>query len=85
MEIIELALKKTTSRTNPSFDYIDKVITNWHDRKLSTVEEINNFLKEQKQKQKEIKNMESGKTNYQKYTDTETNQYSDLTKFYANV
>ncbi len=85
LETIEIALKKTTSRTNPSFDYIDKIITDWHDRKLNSAEEINQFLKEQKQKQKEIKNMEGGKTNVQKYTDTETNQYANLKKFYANV
>ncbi|MBQ9266830.1 MAG: DnaD domain protein [Clostridia bacterium] len=85
MEAIELALKKTTSKTNPSFDYIDKIITNWHERNLSTVDDISAFLKEQKQKQKEIKVMETGKPSIPKYSDTQTNQYNDLTKFYANV
>lgn len=86
LDIIEIALKKTTSKTNPSFDYIDKIITNWHDRNLTSVESITAFLKEQKQKQKEIKNMECGKQlPLQKYTDNETNQYEDLSKFYANV
>ena len=85
MEAIEIALKKTTSKTNPSFDYIDKIISSWHDRNLSTVDDINGFIKEQKQKQKDIKAMENGKINIPKYTDTETNQYNDLTKFYANV
>ena len=86
MDIIEIALKKTTAKTNPSFDYIDKIITNWHDRNLTSVESITAFLKEQKQKQKEIKNMECGKQlPLQKYTDNETNQYEDLSKFYANV
>jgi DnaD/phage-associated family protein len=35
LEIIEMALKKTTSKTNPSFDYIDKILTDWHERKLN--------------------------------------------------
>lgn len=85
MEAIEIALKKTTSKTNPSFDYIDKIITNWHDRNLSTVDDINGFIKDQKQKQKDIKAMETGNSGIQKYTDTTTNQYNDLTKFYANI
>ena len=45
MDIIELALKKTTSKSNPSFDYVDKLLTDWHDRKFTTTDEINNFLK----------------------------------------
>ena len=48
LEIIEMALKKTTSKTNPSFDYIDKILTDWHERNLNSVEAINTFIKEQK-------------------------------------
>ena len=44
MDAIELALKKTTSRTNPNFDYIDRIITDWHDRKLCTPESISSFI-----------------------------------------
>ena len=29
--------------------------------------------------------MENGNAVFQKYTDTQTNQYNDLTKFYANI
>ena len=35
MDIIEIALKKTTSKANPSFDYLDKLLTDWNDRKLN--------------------------------------------------
>lgn len=38
--IIELALKRTTSAVNPSFEYINKIITNWHDKGYKTKEEI---------------------------------------------
>ena len=31
MDIIEIALKKTTSKANPNFDYLDKLLTDWHD------------------------------------------------------
>ncbi|MBO5142890.1 MAG: DnaD domain protein [Clostridia bacterium] len=85
MDIIELALKKTTSKTNFSFDYIDKMITDWHEKSLLTTEDITAYLKEQKQKQKEMKNFDSQQMTIQKYVDTQTNQYNDLSKFYANL
>jgi DnaD/phage-associated family protein len=39
-EIIELALKKTTGKTNPSFKYINAIITDWHNNGLKNKEEI---------------------------------------------
>lgn len=83
MNIIEIALKKTTSKTNPSFDYIDKILSDWHDRNLNSVEEITTFLKEQKEKNKNIKNLTKSNT-MQSYKDNTTNQYNDLSKFYMN-
>ncbi len=84
LDIIEIALKKTTSKTNPNFDYIDKIISDWHERKLGTSEEINNFLKEQKQKQKDLKVQTNKVTSIQKFTDEGSNQFNDLSKFYMN-
>ena len=54
-DIIEIALKKTTSKVNPSFDYIDKLLTDWHDRGFKTPDQIQKFLSEMKQKTKDIK------------------------------
>lgn len=84
MEIIEIALKKTTSKTNFSFDYIDKMITDWHEKNLLTPDDVSSYLKEQKQKNKELKNIENQQMTI-KYVDDQTNQYNDLTKFYANL
>ena len=84
MDIIELALKKTTSKTNFSFYYIDKMITDWHEKSLFTADDVNAYLKEQKQKMKEMKNIDTQQMTIQKYVDTQTNQYNDLSKFYAN-
>src|SRR5690606_26493423 len=39
-EIIELALKKTTSKTNPNFNYIHSIITDWYKNGFKTKEEI---------------------------------------------
>jgi len=39
-EIIELALKRTTAISRPSFEYINKIITVWYEKGLRTKEEI---------------------------------------------
>lgn len=85
LDIIEIALKKTTAKTNPSFDYLDKIITDWHEKKLDSTETINNYIKEQKAKAKTMKAMvSSNQTVMQAYKDVTTNQYNDLSKYYSN-
>ena len=79
-EIIEIALKKTTSKANPNFDYLDKLLTDWHDREFKTEAEIQNFLSQLKQKKKEVKELEK-KTGYQNY---EQRKYDNLDSLYAN-
>ncbi len=39
-EIIELALRKTTAKTNPNFNYINSIISSWFTNGLKTKEEI---------------------------------------------
>lgn len=80
LDIIELALKKTTSKSNISFDYIDKILTDWHDRKLKTPAEVNSYLLETKNKNQNIKKLEkqTGYTNY------EQRERSNWDNFYAN-
>ena len=80
LKIIEIALKKTTSKFNPSFDYIDKLITSWHERGLKTPEAIEKFLLDSKQKNKDIKDLEK-KTNYNNYNQRSYDNFSNL---YAN-
>ena len=80
MDIIEIALKKTTSKSNPSFDYVDKLLTDWHDRKFTTTDEINNFLNEIKEINNSIKDLEK-KSGYNNY---EQRNYDDLSNLYAN-
>ena len=80
LDIIEIALKKTTAKSNPNFDYIDKLISDWHDRKFTNSNDINSFLLEFKEKRKNIKELEK-KSNYNNY---EQRNYSDLDSLYAN-
>ena len=79
-EIIEIALKKTTSKSNPNFDYLDKLLSDWHDRGFKTSAEIENFLSSLKQKKKDIKELEK-KTGYQNYNQR---KYDNLDNLYAN-
>lgn len=48
-EIIDLALKQTTKRTNPNFEYIHAIITDWYKNGLKTIEEIMTYSANKKQ------------------------------------
>ncbi|HBC85023.1 MAG TPA: DNA replication protein DnaD [Clostridiales bacterium] len=80
MDIIEIALKRTTSKANPSFDYLDKLLTDWHDRNFATPDDIQKFLNDMKQKNKNVKELEK-KSGYQNY---EQRNYDNLNNLYAN-
>lgn len=81
MDIIEIALKKTTSKANPNFDYLDKLLTDWHDRGFKTVNEVQAFLIELKQKNKDTKALEK-KTGYNQY---DQRKYDNLNSLYSNL
>lgn len=81
MDIIEIALKKTTSKANPNFEYLDKLLTDWHSRGFKTADEIQAFLKNMKEKNKNIKKLEK-ETGYDKY---EQRTYDNFDSLYANI
>lgn len=80
LDVIEIALKKTTSKANPNFDYLDKLLTDWHDRGFKTPNDVQAFLSEMKEKNKNIKKLEKD-TGYDKY---DQRSYSDLDSLYIN-
>ncbi|MBP3464364.1 MAG: DnaD domain protein [Clostridia bacterium] len=80
LEIIEIALKKTTSKSNISFEYIDKIISDWHDRNLKTVAEIQEYIKNSKIKQENIKDLKK-QTNY---NNSNQRSYDNFDNLYAN-
>ena len=82
IEIIDLALKKTTSKTNINFDYINAIITNWNERGLKTLAEVQEFSLAMKKKNQDIKNLEK-KTNYNNNSGTQRN-YDNLDNLFAN-
>lgn len=80
LDVIEIALKKTTSKANPNFEYLDKLLTDWHDRSLKTPNDVQSFLTQMKEKNKNIKTLEktAGYSNY------DQRNYNDLNSFYSN-
>ena len=81
MNVIELALKKTTSKQNTTFDYFNHIISDWHDRNLKTPDEIQEFLKQRKKQEKDIKDLKANVTK----SNHEQRQYDNLDFLYANV
>ena len=79
-EIIDIALKRTTSKANPSFDYIDKLLSNWNEHGFKTVTEIQDYMKELNEKNRKTKELEK-KTGFQSY---EQRNYDNLDSLYAN-
>ena len=80
MDIIEIALKRTTFKQNATFEYVNNVITNWHERNLKTPAEVNAFLEQRKKQEKSAKDLQVkvNKANY------EQRKYDNLDFLYAN-
>ena len=80
MDVIEIALKRTTYKQNPTFEYINNIITDWHERNLKTPAEINAFIEQRKKQEKSAKNLKSqvNKANY------DQRNYDNLDFLYAN-
>lgn len=80
MNIIEIALKRTTSKQNPNFEYINSIIKDWNEHNLKTPEEVNLYLE---QKAKQTKDVKTLKQNVSK-ANFEQRQYDNLDFLYAN-
>ena len=81
--IIDLALKKTTSKTNPNFNYINAIVKDWFDNNLKSKEDIVKYEASTKRtynKKTEKNSSVSQKDNFvqRKYKD----EYYD--KFFSN-
>ena len=80
MDVIEIALKRTTYKTSPTFEYINNVISDWYDRNLKTAKDVQEFLEKRKIQNKNVKKLEKqvSKAEY------EQRQYSNLEFLYEN-
>ena len=80
LNVIEIALKKTTSKSNPNFEYLNKLISDWFERNLKSPSDIQAYLLDEKNKSKNIKEL-AKKTGYNNY---EQRNYDNLDSLYAN-
>ena len=80
LSIIEIALKRTTLRSNPSFEYINNIIKDWNDRNLRTPIQINEFIEQRKKQAKDTKDLKK----QVKKESFEQRAYSNLSFLYAN-
>ena len=80
LSVIEIALKRTTLRSNPSFEYINNIIKDWNDRNLRTPVQVNQFLEQRKKQAKDTKELQK----QVKKETFEQRTYSNLNFLYAN-
>ena len=80
LNIIEIALKRTTLKSNATFEYFNNLITDWHDRNLKTSNEILAFIEQLSKQKKETKQLEKqvAKASF------DQRQYDNLAFLYAN-
>ena len=78
MDIIELALKKSTSKVNAGFDYYDKLLTDWHSKGLNSVYDINAHMASIYDKKSREKQIEKIAANQFEYTQSTFDSLSSL-------
>ncbi len=80
LNIIEIALKRTVFKSNPTFEYFNNIITDWHDRNLKTSNEILAFIEQRNKQKKDTKKLEKqvAKASF------DQRQYDNLAYLYAN-
>ena len=80
LNIIEIALKRTTLKANATFEYFNNLITDWHDRNLKSANEILAFIEQRNKQKKDTKQLEKqvAKASY------DQRQYDNLAFLYAN-
>lgn len=80
LDIIEIALKRSVYKSNPTFEYFNNIITNWHERGLKTPEEVYAFIEQREKQRKDTRQLEK-QVNKASY---EQRQYTNLSFLYAN-
>lgn len=80
-DIIEIALKRTTLKSNFNFEYLNTIITSWHENDLKTVDQINSFVDQKTKQEKDIKSLQKqvAKTGY------DQRNYDNLDHLYINT
>ena len=80
MDVIEIALKRTTFKQTPTFEYVNSLLSDWFEKGLRKPDEILTFINQRKKQAKSAKELKktSFNTNYIK------RNYDNLDFLYAN-
>lgn len=82
-DVIEEALKRTVTKPNPTLNYVNGILSNWHKKGYKTVKDIEEGENKTKTSGKSFaKSSSVSKTKYQNY---EQREYLDLESFYDNM
>ena len=82
-DMIEEALKRTVSKSNPSINYVNGILSNWYKKGYKEPKDLENDKKDEVSKIKSRSLIEDKKaTKYQSYSQRD---YSDLETYYDNV
>lgn len=68
MDIIEIALKKAASQNNIRFEYIDTLLTDWKQKELRSISEVQAYLQSIKDKDKKAKQISIAALEYTQST-----------------
>lgn len=80
LDTIEIALKKTVSKSTISFEYLDTIITDWNTKELKTSDEVQNYLVASRTSEKNKQELEKRI----KYNNFEQRSYTNFDNIYAN-
>ena len=87
-DIIELALKRASTGVNLNFEYINKLLTDWHEHGFKNVEQINTYLVNEKNKPVQSsyvpKKSSTPKTKMAQIDDSNKRKYNNFNSFYSN-
>ena len=81
MDIIDIALKQTTSKTNPNLKYVHSLLTNWHNIGLDTTDDIEKYLQQNRQK----KSVEKSLPKNDSFNSYSQRTYDNLDFVYTNI
>lgn len=83
LPIIDIAMKKASLNGAINFTYIDKIVSDWHDHDLKTLDQINSYSEAKKFNPTKVNNVKvqakSATSNFTK------RNYDNLNNFYSNI
>ena len=77
MDIIEIALKRSTLKANAGFEYYDKLLSDWHSKGLVTVSDVQNHLSSFTEKTTRTKQVQKIAAQYE-YTESIFDSFDNL-------